>query len=97
MTTPDQNTVDLQKAAHDSVAELSTEALIGRLAQIHANVQYKTITPELLTALLAAKAEREEEIAQFRIDKLKETKYSLQLVGDRLRLKPNKVLRVDDD
>lgn len=89
MTTPDQNTLDLQKAAHDLVAELSTEALIGHLAQIHANVQCKTISPELLTALLSAQAAREDEIAKFRVDKLKETKWSLRRVGDELRLMPN--------
>lgn len=85
MAASDQKTLQYS----ETVANLSTEALIGHLAQLDANVQCTTISPALRAALLSAKASRAREIADFRIEKLREPKWGLNLVGDELRLVQN--------
>ena len=84
--TLDQNKLE---AAHATVAKLSAEQLVGHLAQLDANVMCKTISPELYAALLSANAVRARELAEYRMKRLKEPKWSLQLVDDELRLVQN--------
>ena len=64
------------------VRRLSPEQLIGHLAQLDANVQCGTISSELQEALLSAQVERADELAAYRIKRLKEPKWSLQEVFD---------------